>query len=340
MPRLAPVIVLVVLSFLVAELLPGSAPITQPLLWPFLLLIYGPGAVLIRESVRRSGRGWESILLLGAAYGLIEEGLALQSLFNPTLYGAALWGGRIFGINGVYAVTAITIHAVWSAAVPILLTDLLFPSYRDTPYLGRFGLLMTAVWYGVGVALLALLARFSIAPGFRAPAVPLAVTALIVLVLAVLALVVLPRNAVQPKLQLSAPQPRVVLIVVFASSLIWHIMLALLWRVLPAFARWPLVLAPVLGASALVVLMVWLLRRWASARGWNDRHRLALSSGALLSHSLIGSAILTNTPIERVGSAAMGLMTIVLLVLFAVRVRDRVQCLAGVATPTLSGHSS
>jgi len=45
MRRLLPAVVLVGTAFLVAELLPGSAPIRQPLLWPFLMLIYGPGAV-------------------------------------------------------------------------------------------------------------------------------------------------------------------------------------------------------------------------------------------------------------------------------------------------------
>src|SRR5262245_1046564 len=100
---LLPAVVLVGMAFLVAELLPGSAPITQPLLWPFLLLIYGPGALLIRESARRLDCGWGSILLLGTAYGLVEEGLALQSLFNPSLYGAADWGARIAGIKAFNA---------------------------------------------------------------------------------------------------------------------------------------------------------------------------------------------------------------------------------------------
>ena len=112
MSRVLPSIVLVTMAFIVAEVLPGSAPITQPILWPFLLLIYGPGALFIRDSVRRRKRGWESVVLLGAAYGFVEEGLALQSLYNPTLFGAADWGASIFGINGVYAETAITIHAV------------------------------------------------------------------------------------------------------------------------------------------------------------------------------------------------------------------------------------
>src|SRR5262245_20119474 len=142
MRRILAAFVLILIAFLVAELLPGSAPITQPLLWPFLLLIYGPGALLIRESARRLDCGWGSILLLGTAYGLVEEGLALQSLFNPSLYGAADWGARIAGINGVYAEAAITIHAVWSAAVPILLTELLFPEWRSVPWLGGVGVVI------------------------------------------------------------------------------------------------------------------------------------------------------------------------------------------------------
>jgi hypothetical protein len=318
--------VLVVTAFLVAELLPGSAPITQPLLWPFLLLIYGPGALLIRESVRRLDRGWASVLLLGVAYGLIEEGLALQSLFNPTLYRAADWGGRFLGINGVYAEASITIHAVWSAAIPILLTDLLFPSGRTRPYLGRFGLVVTGMWYILGVALLALLARCAIAPGYSAPPVLLAVTALVALVLAVVALSGLPRTAAQPKRKLDtdAPQPRIVLFVTCIASLIWHALLALLWRIQPAFAGWPLVLVPMLGGMTVVVVMAWLLCQWAAMRDWNDRHRLALVSGALVSHSLIGGAILTKTTVDRVGVAILGAVMIGLLVRFATRVRDRV----------------
>jgi hypothetical protein len=323
MRRMLPSIVLVSMAFVVAELLPGSAPITQPVLWPFLLLIYGPGALLIRESVIRRHRGWESVLLLGAAYGLVEEGLALQSLFNPTLYGAADWGARILGINGVYAETTITIHAVWSAAVPILLTDLMFPGWRDRPYLGRLGLMVTGIWYILGVALLAFLARFSIAPGYQTPPTLLAVTALITLALVVVALVTLPRNGSRPNRQTDSPPPWVVLLVTGIASLIWHALLVLLSRMHPAFARWPLVLAPMLGAMAVMVMMVRLVREWGANRDWNDRHRLALVGGALLSHSLIGGAILTKTALDRAGVAVLGFVTIVLLLLFASRVRDR-----------------
>ena len=43
----------------------------------FLLeaLLYGGGAILIREIARGAGRGWLAILGLGLAFGVLEEGL-------------------------------------------------------------------------------------------------------------------------------------------------------------------------------------------------------------------------------------------------------------------------
>jgi len=214
MHRILPALVLILLAPLVAEVLPGSAPMTRPGFLPFILVIYGPGALLIRELVRRNGREWPSILLFGAAYGMIEEGLALQSLFNPNLYHASDWGGRIFGINGVYTEAAIVIHAIWTAAIPILATDLLFPGRCTTPYLGRFGLLVTSVWYLLGVALLALITGFSIAPGYWAPSVLLGLSVATALVLAGAALFMLPKMVSRAPLDRSAPPPSAILAVI------------------------------------------------------------------------------------------------------------------------------
>jgi hypothetical protein len=78
-----------VLGPLVAELAFGSTPLHLAFLLVLWLPIYGAGVVLIREAVVRSGRGWPSILLLGVAYELVEDGIGLQTLSNPHLYGAA-----------------------------------------------------------------------------------------------------------------------------------------------------------------------------------------------------------------------------------------------------------
>ena len=62
--------------------------------------MYGGGALLVRELTRRSGRGGLTLLLLGAAYGVVEEGLGDMSLFNPNFLGLHLLArGRLFGIG-------------------------------------------------------------------------------------------------------------------------------------------------------------------------------------------------------------------------------------------------
>ena len=102
----APTLVLVVLAPMIAEVTIGDLPFGVPGLVAavFVLPIYGAGALLVREVVVRRGAGAGAVLLLGAAYALVEEGLALQSLFSPTIYGGLgpAWGVRLLGVNGTY----------------------------------------------------------------------------------------------------------------------------------------------------------------------------------------------------------------------------------------------
>src|SRR5690348_3112671 len=78
MRRALPAIGLFSLAPVIGEMLLGATSIDAIGLLPFMALLYGGGSLLIRETVRRSGRGWWSILLLGAAYALLEEGLLDQ----------------------------------------------------------------------------------------------------------------------------------------------------------------------------------------------------------------------------------------------------------------------
>jgi hypothetical protein len=85
--RIAPAVLLTVLAPIVAEFLLGDFSIRSLNLVLALLPLYGGGALLIREVARRTRRGWPTILLLGAAYSLLEEGGLTQSLFNPNYVG-------------------------------------------------------------------------------------------------------------------------------------------------------------------------------------------------------------------------------------------------------------
>jgi hypothetical protein len=115
-----------------------------------LALLYGCGALLIREVTRRTSRGWPTILLLGAAYGVIEAGIVDQSMFNPSFEGwdfQALTPLPGLGISAWYASAFVIGHIVWSIAIPIALVELLFPDRARTPWLGWVGLALTAVGY-------------------------------------------------------------------------------------------------------------------------------------------------------------------------------------------------
>ncbi|MCK4456375.1 MAG: hypothetical protein KAW39_01395, partial [Thermoplasmata archaeon] len=128
-------IALVLLSPLTAELLSGSSPPLEFFFPPgFLLLVglYGSGVLLVRELALRWGKGWPSILLLGAAYGILEEGLIVRSFFDPGWMDLGILGeyGRWAGINWVWSVWLTIFHGLVSIAVPIILVNLMYPSQK------------------------------------------------------------------------------------------------------------------------------------------------------------------------------------------------------------------
>jgi hypothetical protein len=154
-PLLRPALLLLFLAPLIAEYLLGSLSFGQLRLFPVMLPLYGGGALLVRELARRSGRGWPTMLMLGLAYGIIEEAIATQSLFNPHYLGLRLLDyGFVapLGIAVPWTVYVLAIHTFWSIAVPIGLVEALYPAHRCGPWLGGAGLAAIAVLYALGVA--------------------------------------------------------------------------------------------------------------------------------------------------------------------------------------------
>lgn len=153
----SPVTMLFLLAPALGELVSGSTPplvLVVPIVAVWEALLYGCGALLVRELARRWGGGWPTILLLGAAYALMEEGISLKTIFDTTFEPAGRLAtyGRIGELNSVFTIQIIVFHAVVSIALPILLTELAFPSRRNDPWLGRRGLLITAFLWGTSLA--------------------------------------------------------------------------------------------------------------------------------------------------------------------------------------------
>ena len=165
-----PIISLLILTPGIPEYLSSSSPINaivfNPPQFVFQLLanlgLYGSGALLIHDARFRWKKGWASVLILGAAYGILEEGVALSTLFNPNAGPVGSLGvyGHWLGVNWIWAAGIVPFHAIFSISLPILLLSMAIPETRFRPLLSRRGtatallflsldvfILMFAVWH-------------------------------------------------------------------------------------------------------------------------------------------------------------------------------------------------
>ena len=118
--------------------------------------------LLVREPWIRWGGGWGRLLLLAAAYGLLEEGTALSTLFNPRapVVGALGSYGRLVGVNWVWTIGVLGVHIVYSVGLPIVLLGLALPGTRGRPLLSRRGIALAAGIYAAILGILALVEHF------------------------------------------------------------------------------------------------------------------------------------------------------------------------------------
>jgi len=144
-----PVLALLILTPGIPEYLSSSSPINAIVLNPAMFLfqllanlgLYGSGALLIHDARIRWGKGWATVLLLGAAYGILEEGVALSTLFDPKAGPVGSLGvyGHWLGVNWVWAAGIVPFHAIFSISIPILLLGLAQPETRSGPLLSGRG---------------------------------------------------------------------------------------------------------------------------------------------------------------------------------------------------------
>lgn len=292
MRRVLPAIALYFLAPLVGEFLLGNIPITMPASIISLLgasLLYGGGALLIRETVRRAGYGWPTMILFALAYGVIEEGFATFTLFNPNWMGYRILDyGYLpsIGMSPPWTLFVLCLHTVWSINVPIAIVETLAGSRRTTPWLGKVGLAVTAVLFVLGV--IAILFSSISADGF-VPPLPQLVGVGIATIAIIITGVLIGRRGAAPRAQTtgSAPSPWLVgTVSLVASSIFMLIYAADPSGLSPWFAG--IQLSPLLATVFYFLLFARfavLVHRWSRLSGWSDIHRLALAGGALLTYA-------------------------------------------------------
>lgn len=258
---------------LVAEFLLGNLPIK---LLPALIVLapmYGGGALLIREWVRRSGRGWPSILLLGMAYAILEEAFTTQSLFNPNYLklNLGLLGSAYIpalGIGAWWTLWMFNVHAIWSIATPIALVEACVPDRARRPWLGRAGMAVVTIVFMFGVMATTLMGYKQ--DQYIASLRQFAGAAVVIVLLAVAAFVIPVRRKYVGTG--NAPSAWVVGMValLFGSAALF----------VPKEWGWGAV-GEVLGLDVVMLLAV---LAWSRRDGWRLRHQLALGAGAALAY--------------------------------------------------------
>ena len=279
--RLSAALSLFLLSPLIAEYLLGSLPMSMIAILPLMALMYGSGAILIREWARRTGHGWPSIVLLATAYGLVEEGFVTQSLFNPNYLHLRLLDFGFMPLLGTalpWLIFVVTIHVAWSISVPIALTETLFKNQRETPWLGKIGLGVFTVLFLLGCAMIASFSYKQVP--FLATPDQFGVTVAAVIFLVATAFAWPKRaDAVQGK----APHP----VILFATALGAGSVLMLLQQFAAAKGQWSWE-ACVLAVATLEVAFVGFMIVFTHGRAWNDVQRFALMAGGLFVYVWVG----------------------------------------------------
>lgn len=314
MRRFIPVLVLLVLSPFIAEVLFGATPVSNIgsliITGPF----YGAGVLLIRDLARRRGSGWGRIVLLGTAHGIVEEGLVIQSLFNPTLFNAGIVGGRAFGVNWVWTQWALGYHIVWSIVIPILLAELLFPKRQAEPWLGKLGLMIATVVYTISGLAMGAVFRLFVTPDFHTPLLFNTVAAIFAAALVVLALCWPHSDKETATIRVDAhpaPSPWLVGLTTLVSGVAWFSLLDLPY----ALRSSTLVLLPMLGTAAIVAVAAGLIQRWSAKCGWCVLHQLALIGGALVPS--LGYGFIFVTAPNRSDHIAQGLLSVTMILALA-----------------------
>lgn len=268
-------ITLLFVAPLVAEYLLGDLPLKLLPALIFLAPAYGGAAVLIRETARRTGRGWPTMLTLGAAYALIGEGLLTQSLFNPDylnkhLHLLAPAYIPALGMGAWWTLLMLNLHTFWSMGVSIALVEALFPAEAETPWMGWIGDAVVALVFVLGAA-----ANFALGlkqNHFMASTAQL-VSAAAACALLIVAAFLIPRGKSRVAGSMAA-SPWIAGVVAFALGM----------GVLKTPPQWGWAAVGVMLAidAAFLALVAFFSRR----PGWNAMHILALAAGGAMAYGI------------------------------------------------------
>lgn len=323
--RIAHVLTLVLLAPIIVDVLPGATRITMLFGLIAEIATYGSAALLIRWLVCSRGLSSVALMLLGIAFAIAEECIFLQTSLTPAIgVPAGHVYGYSLGVSWLYLLWAIGYECVWSILIPIQLVDLLFPSLRKDPWFGSRGFIITCIAFVLGAGYAwyywtqVVLVRYFHKPASQPPFGIMAIALLFVTLMAIVALRLKAANDSRQTLDRAVPWPWLLGTISFLFGLFWYIPLFFNYGIAPSL---PFII-PLVGGILLAVLVFFLYHYWSASTRWQDRHRLACISGALVACMLEGCITLgAASPLDVMGKVVINILALIGLFLLAHRVK-------------------
>jgi hypothetical protein len=277
-----PVWTLLLLAPTIAEVLSGSTRTSILFVLIPEVMVWGVGALMCRELVRRWRAGGISLLLLGLALSVAEEFLIQQTSIAPLPFpGAHADYGRMWGLNLVWLLFMLGFESVWVVVVPVQVTELIFPSRREQPWLRRGGWIACGIVFPVGCFLAwfgwtqQARTRMGAAP-YRPP--PGMIVGGLAAIVFLIALAYTMRNSGRPVADGRTAPAWLAGLVALVMGAAWFELLGQVFMPQPATTAGYALAAGAVWALAALVLFTW----WTSRREWIDMHRFSVCWGATL----------------------------------------------------------
>ena len=300
-----PVLCLLLLSPGIPEYLSGSSPLNALMLNPAMFLfqlvanlgLYGPGVLLVREAQVKWNKGWGSVLLLGAAYGILEEGVALSTLFNPDAGPVGALGvyGHWVGVSWVWLAGILPVHMIYSVSIPILLLGLALPETAGRPFL--HGRKLAAAFMILGVDVLVLFLLVTLGEKFWM-GLPVFLGSFAAIALLVLAARRVPSDTLHARTELPRRGPKVLAVLGIAFY-----PCVLLAEFLPKGVGAPGAVGFVCVIAVQALFLVYVVRVIGSWK--NGRNRAAFAFGLVIPIAVVGVAAEAALPLTLVADAVM-----------------------------------
>ena len=251
----------------------------------FLAPMYGGAALLIRETARRTGGGWPMIVLLAAAYGVLQVSFVDQALFNvdfldDTQFASNAVGARRTWVPGLEFSAAQLLsyvgnHVVLTVCAPIAIVEtFVSPERRHRPWLRWPGLVVTAILFVLGCWIV----FADTSKGFLASPLQRVVALCVVVALVAAALL---RLRLPFRSSSRAPRPLWIVLVVVAARLTDD--------QVPGWWGVALMVAAMAVAGGLIL---W----WSRRPDWGQGHVLAAASTSLVLAALLAWVVPTYEP--------------------------------------------